>query len=183
MYTRFTQITQAIYGRSWQAQLADYLMISRKTVSSWVDRRTFPNWAFEELKPLVARNVEEVKFAQDALTMSSDDFNHELAILNGETHHYDCDKYNIDDVKRFIKNQKWTVLQEAKTMLRNGGSSTDIKQWISNMFLSENDIADHLERNSTAEDDICDIQNMRGDACSDAISDFEIIFDKLNDNK
>lgn len=180
--TKFLTISECLFGRSWQAQVADYLMISRKTVSSWVDRQSVPSWVESEIKQLVRRRATEAKFALDALTMSDDDFYHNRAVLNGEVFHYDASRYSFSDIKQFIENQKWTVLDSAKYQIRADRSLEDVLQWVEDMFLSENDIASYLEKNEAAEDDLSEIQNLRGDACSDVKSDVEVIFEKKNRN-
>jgi predicted XRE-type DNA-binding protein len=169
-----------MFGRSWQAQVADYLMISRKTVSSWIERGSIPAWVEKEIKPLVVRRAKESKFALESLEMSEDDFYHNQAILNGEVFHYDCERYNFNDIQEFIKNQKWTVLDSAKYQIREKQPLESILQWVEDRMLSENDIASYLERNDAALDDLCEIQNMRGDACFDVRSDVEIIYERIN---
>ena len=166
-----------LFGRSWQAQVADYLMISRKTVSSWVERGSIPAWVEKEIKPLAIRRAKESQFALESLDMSEDDFYHNKAILNGEVFHYDCERYNFEDIKQFIENQKWTVLDSAKYQIREKWSLESVLQWVEDRMLSENDIASYLERNDTANDEIFDIQNMRGDACSDVKAEVENIFE------
>lgn len=177
--TKFKSICEMMFGRSWQAQVADYLMISRKTVSSWVDRGSIPAWVEKEIKPLVLRRNKEAQFALESLEMSEDDFYHNQAILNGEVFHYDYERYNFKDIQEFIENQKWTVLDSAKYQIRENQSLESVLQWVEDRILSENDIASYLERNDAALDDICEIQNMRGDACIDVKSDIEIIYDKI----
>lgn len=177
--TKFKTVCEMLFGRSWQAQVADYLMISRKTVSSWIDRGSIPSWVEKEINPLAIRRAKESQFALDSLEMSEDDFYHNRAILNGEVFHYDADRYNFDDIKQFIENQKWTVLDSAKYQLRENESLENVLQWVEDFILSENDIASYLERNDVANDDICEIQNLRGDACMDVRSDIEIIYEKL----
>lgn len=177
--TKFKSICEMLFGRSWQAQVADYLMISRKTVSSWIERGSIPAWVEEEIRPLIIRRNKEVKFANDALEMSNDDFYHYKAILIGEVHHYDSERYNFADIQQFIENQKWTVLEYAKQLIREKQSLEDILREVEDCMLSENDIADYLERNDTANDEIFDIQNMRGDACSDVKAEVENIFERI----
>ena len=169
-----------MFGRSWQAQVADYLMISRKTVSSWIERGSVPAWVEKEIKPLVVRRAKESQFALESLEMSEDDFYHNQALLNGEVFHYDCERYNFNDIQEFIKNQKWTVLDSAKYQIREKQPLESILQWVEDRMLSENDIASYLERNDAALDDLCEIQNMRGDACFDVRSDVEIIYERIN---
>lgn len=178
--TKFKSICEMLFGRSWQAQVADYLMISRKTVASWMDRGSIPAWVEKEIRPLIIRRNKEVKFANDALEMSNDDFYHYKAILIGEVHHYDSERYKFADIQQFIENQKWTVLEYAKQLIREKQPLEDILREVEDCMLSENDIADYLERNDVAIDDICEIQNMRGDACSDVRSDVEIIYERVN---
>ena len=178
--TKFKSICEMLFGRSWQAQVADYLMISRKTVASWMDRGSIPAWVEKEIRPLIIRRNKEVKFANYALEMSNDDFYHYRAILIGEVHHYDCERYKLADIQQFIENQKWTVLDSAKYQIRENESLENVLQWVKDRMLSENDIASYLERNDAALDDIYEIQNLRGDACSDVCSDIEIIYERVN---
>lgn len=178
--TKFKSICEMMFGRSWQAQVADYLMISRKTVSSWIERGSVPAWVEKEVKPLVVRRAKESQFALESLEMSEDDFYHNQAILNGEVFHYDCERYNFNDIQEFIKNQKWTVLDSAKYQIREKCSLESVLQWVEDRMLSENDIASYLEQNDVALDDLCEIQNMRGDACFDVRSDVEIIYERIN---
>lgn len=178
--TKFKSICEMLFGRSWQAQVADYLMISRKTVSSWIERGSIPAWVEKEIKPLAIRRAKESQFALESLDMGEDDFYHNQAILNGEVFHYYADRYNFEDIKQFIENQKWTVLDSAKYQIREKWSLESVLQWVEDSMLSENDIASYLERNDVALDDICEIQNMRGDACSDVCSDIEIIYERVN---
>ena len=177
--TKFKSICEMLFGRSWQAQVADYLMISRKTVSSWIDRGSIPAWVEKEIKPLAIRRAKESQFALESLEMTEDDFYHNKAILNGEVFHYDCERYNFEDIKQFIENQKWTVLDSAKYQLRENESLENVLQWVEDFMLSENDIASYLDRNDAALDDIDVIQNLRADACTDVRSDIEIIYEKL----
>lgn len=177
--TKFKSICEMLFGRSWQAQVADYLMISRKTVSSWIERGSIPAWVEKEIKPLAIRRAKESKFALESLEMTEDDFYHNKAILNGEVFHYDCERYNFEDIKQFIENQKWTVLDSAKYQIRENESLENVLQWVEDFMLSENDIASYLERNDAALDDIDVIQNLRTDACVDVRSDIEIIYEKL----
>ena len=179
-YSKFLTACEMMFGRSWQSQVADYLMISRKTVSSWVDRQSIPSWVEIEIAPLINRRAAEAKFALDSLSMSDDDFYHNQAILSGEVFHYDTDRYNFEDIKQFIENQKWTVLDSAKYQIREKWSLESVLRWVEDRMLSENDIASYLERNDAALDDICEIQNMRGDACSDVKSEIEAIYEKIN---
>ena len=170
--TKFKSICEMLFGRSWQAQVADYLMISRKTVSSWIDRGSIPAWVEKEIKPLVIRRAKESQFALE--------FYHNKAILNGEVFHYDAERYNFSDIQQFIENQKWSVLDFAKQQIREKQPLEDILEWVEDCMLSENDIASYLERNDAALDDIYEIQNLRGDACSDVCSDVEIIYERVN---
>ena len=179
-YSKFLTACEMMFGRSWQSQVADYLMISRKTVSSWVDRQSIPSWVEIEIAPLINRRAIEAKFALDSLSMSDDDFYHNRAILSGEVFHYNTERYNLEDIKQFIENQKWTVLDSAKYQIREKWSLESVLQWIEDRMLSENDIASYLERNDVALDDIYEIQNMRGDACSDVKSEIEAIYEKIN---
>ena len=179
-YSKFLTACEMMFGRSWQSQVADYLMISRKTVSSWVDRQSIPSWVEIEIAPLIDRRAIEAKFALDSLLMSDDDFYHNRAILSGEVFHYNIERYNLEDIKQFIKNQKWTVLDSAKYQIREKWSLESVLQWVEDRMLSENDIASYLERNDVALDDICEIQNMRSDACFDVKSEIEAIYEKLN---
>lgn len=178
--TKFKSICEMLFGRSWQAQVADYLMISRKTVSSWIERGSIPAWVEKEIKPLAARRAKESQFALESLDMSEDDFYHNQAILNGEVFHYDAERYDFADIQQFIENQKWTVFDSAKHQVREKRPLEDILQWVEDCMLSENDIASYLERNDAALDDIYEIQNLRGDACSDVRSDVEIIYERVN---
>ena len=68
--TKFKSICEMLFGRSWQAQVADYLMISRKTVSSWIERGSIPAWVEKEIKPLAIRRAKESQFALESLDMS-----------------------------------------------------------------------------------------------------------------
>ena len=70
--TKFKSICEMLFGRSWQAQVADYLMISRKTVSSWIERGSIPAWVEKEIKPLAMRRAKESQFALESLDMIVD---------------------------------------------------------------------------------------------------------------
>ena len=177
--TKFKSVCELMFGRSWQSQVADYLMISRKTVSSWLDRESVPAWVDSELKPLVARRAKEAQFAFESISMSNDDFLHENAILSGKVFHYDIGRYSFDDIKKFILNQKWTVLDSAKHLIRQGETVESVLSWVEEMFHSVDDIADFLERNQVAEDDLDEIKYLRGNACSETKREIQDIFEKL----
>lgn len=181
--TRFKSICEMIFGRSWQSQVADYLLISRKTVSSWIDRGSVPAWVEKEIKPLVIRRSKEVQFALESLEMSEDDFYHNQAILNGQVFHYDTDHYNIDDIKKFIENQKWIVFNSAKDLIKNENSTENAKDFVESDFLSSNDIASHLEQAEVDQDEILEIQNLRGDACREVLDEVERIGERILKNK
>lgn len=178
--TKFKSICEMLFGRSWQAQVADYLMISRKTVSSWIDRGSIPAWVEKEIKPLATRRAKESKFAFESLEMSEDDFLHNRAVLIGEVYYYNADRYSFDDIKKFIENQKWTVLESTKNLIRNNADLEDALQLAEDYILGENDIASYLEKNNVALDDIDEIRNMRGDACLDIRSEIEAIYERVN---
>ena len=169
-----------MFGRSWQAQVADYLMISRKTVSSWIDRGAAPAWVDLEIKPLAERRAKEAQFGLESLSLDEDDFLHWKAILDGQVFYYDTDRYDFNDIEKLIENQKWTVADASKQFIRDGQSLDDVLRWAKDQMLSENDIADHLERNGVAAEEMDEIKNMRGDACLEVCSDIEIIFERFS---
>lgn len=169
-----------LFGRSWQAQLADYLMVSRKTVSSWLERGSIPSWVDAEIKPLAERRAKEAQFGLDCLALNEDDLLHLKAILDGEVFYYDVGRYSFNDIQQFVENQKWTVINNAKRLIREGHSLETVLQWVENQILSENDIASHLENNDAALDDICEIQNMRSDSYSEVCAVVKVIFERIN---
>lgn len=178
--TKFRSICEMLFGRSWQAQVADNLMISRKTVSSWLDRGSIPTWVDSQIKPLVTRRAKEVSFVLTSIESSEEEFLHAEAILKGRVHNYNPEKYNFNDVIELIENQKYSALDSAKYLIREGRDQQFVLDWVESYFLSEHDIASYLEHNDVAHEDINEIQNMRGDACSDVCSDVENIFERIN---
>lgn len=110
----------------------------------------------------------------------NDKFSHENAVLTGEVHHFNVAHYNEEEIKRFVHNQQTRVMGEVEALVLNNqknGVDTnfeEIKDFIESDFLSENDIADHLEKKSNELDIDYDpffVIDLRSDACNDVIAE------------
>lgn len=59
---RLTIIGQAIYGRSWQSQIADDLLVDRRSVNHWLNgTRTMPNGIWLELNELALKRIKQIE--------------------------------------------------------------------------------------------------------------------------
>lgn len=177
---RFKSICYMLFGRSWQSQVADYLMISRKTVSSWIERNSVPLWVQKEIQPLVLRRFKQCQFALESFEMTQDDFYHNLSILNAKVFYYDIDRYNFIDVQHFIQNQKLVVLEDAKNQIRDKYPLQSILDFVENSILSEDDISSHLQTTDLLLDEISEIQNLRSDMCRELLDEVKFIYDRIN---
>lgn len=62
-YSQLEEIGKCLYGRSWKAQVADYLMIYRRRVNDWEKSRHITSFVEKQLSHLVARKKLEIAIA------------------------------------------------------------------------------------------------------------------------
>ena len=64
---KLIKIGEGMFGKSWQAQLADALNIDRRTVQSWLSRESTPDWVFNnsELSVIATRRADEAEEAYE----------------------------------------------------------------------------------------------------------------------
>lgn len=64
---KLIKIGEGMFGKSWQAQLADLLEIDRRTVQSWISRKSTPDWIFNnsDLSSIASRRADEAEVAYE----------------------------------------------------------------------------------------------------------------------
>lgn len=61
-------VGQALYGTQWQSDLARALSIDSRRVRQWLnDERPMPKWLPNELAGLLAKNIDDCQYLQQAL--------------------------------------------------------------------------------------------------------------------
>lgn len=168
------------FGHSWQDQVANYLMINKETLCSWIDQDTIPAWVKLELKPLADRRAKETQFALNHIDSNLNDYLHADAILKGQVNHYNYEKYNFNDVQEFIENQKFTILDFAKQLIRDGQDESFVLEQVKSLFLNEQDIVSYLKQHHIALSEVFEIERLRLEAYDEVMADVNIIFTRYH---
>ena len=63
----FVLIGQALFGESWQSQVADFLDIDTNDIQDWIRSDRIPNWVNDDLIKLADMRLEQIHHVIDVL--------------------------------------------------------------------------------------------------------------------